>query len=499
MSKKLLSPEAVRALLRGRYQNRHRSWLGGSGSWPLVVSLGEVVERDVDEAPQLVRGWVHSWSTWTGRGAVRWEERQWPRLGTQRLPAALVIDGPLEVAEEIGEDGRWARAAARRALLVHTWPGLGDPNMLGRHFDLLADYCDQDFARLVGLLAWIECNPNSGCYVRQLPISGMDTKWLDGKRRGVLVDLLQGIRGDFSEHDFYRLCGLRRSPHRVRMRVLCPDLRAAVGGLIDVEAPLEQLAALRLRPACTLVVENLETGLALPDLPGVVAFMKLGTGVSVLASLPWVRESAVVYWGDLDSHGFAILNHARGALRQLRSVLMDEHTMLSHRELWVEERTPYASAELPHLTEPERAVFAKLKADTYGRAVRLEQERIGWSLALERVRDAVRHGAMPRIDVEEVEAAALDEDHDGGREHAQCGIGAQHEHPELVRAEVQDEADARDERSVGVSVGETCTPAAGSLPQSYSAKPTSKPPAGSSSTPTNCCSSAVVAALVQRV
>jgi hypothetical protein len=106
--------------------------------------------------------------------------------------------------------------------------------------------------RLAGLrlLAWFERNPNSGCHLRQLPISGMDTKWLDGKRRGVLVDLLQAIRADFSEHDLYRLCGLRRSPHRVRMRVLCPELRTAVKGLIDVEAPLEQLAALRLRPAC---------------------------------------------------------------------------------------------------------------------------------------------------------------------------------------------------------------------------------------------------------
>jgi len=386
MSKKLLSPDAVRAFLRRRYDNQHRSWLEGGGSWPLVVSLGELVERDVAEAPQLVRAWVQRWSDGSGCGELRWEERQWPRHGTQRLPTALVIEGPLQVARELGEDARWERACARRLLLVETWQRLGDK--LGRFFDVLADYSDHDFARLVALLAWIEQNPSSSCYVRQLPISGMDTKWLDGKRRGLVVDLLQAIRGDATVHDFYQLCGLRRPPQRIRLRVLCPELREAVGGLTDLEVPLDQLGTLRVQPRSILIVENLETGLALPDMPGVIAFMKLGTSVSVLASLPWVREATAVYWGDLDSHGFAILDHARRALPQLRSVLMDEHTLLSHRELWVEESTPYAKAELPHLTAVERAVFMKLQANTWGRAVRLEQERVRWLLAVESLSDA---------------------------------------------------------------------------------------------------------------
>jgi hypothetical protein len=324
---------------------------------------------------------VQSWCEWSGGGEVRWDERQWPRQGTQRLPTALLIEGPLQVAKELGEDTRWQRATARRASLVESWPGL--VGMLGRLFDVLADYCDQDFARLVTLLAWIERNPNSGCYVRQLPISGMDTKWLDGKRRGLVVDLLRAIRGDTTVHDFHELCGLRRPPQRIRLRVLCPALREAVGGLTDLEVPLDQLSTLRIQPRSVLIVENLETGLALPDMPGVIAFMKLGTSVGVLASLPWVREAPVVYWGDLDSHGFAILDHARRALPQLRSTLMDEHTLLGHRELWVEEATPYGKTELLHLTADEQAVFAKLQANVWGRAVRLEQERVRWLLAVE--------------------------------------------------------------------------------------------------------------------
>jgi len=106
-----------------------------------------------------------------------------------------------------------------------------------------------------------------------------------------------------------------------------------------------------------LVIENLETGLALPDLPGCVAMMKLGKSVSVLATIPWLEKANLVYWGDLDTHGFGMLNQARAALGSVTSVLMDEATLLAHHELWVEEPAPYTGAELTHLHDHERAVF----------------------------------------------------------------------------------------------------------------------------------------------
>jgi hypothetical protein len=58
--------------------------------------------------------------------------------------------------------------------------------------------------------------------------------------------------------------------------------------------PLDQLGTLRVQPRPVLMVENLETGLAVPNMPGVIVFMKLGTSVSVLASLPWVTRARVL-------------------------------------------------------------------------------------------------------------------------------------------------------------------------------------------------------------
>jgi hypothetical protein len=88
-----------------------------------------------------------------------------------------------------------------------------------------------------------------------------------------------------------------------------------------------------------------------------------------------------IYWGDLDTHGFAILHRARSYLPNLQSILMDEDTLLRHRSLWVEEKEQHPNAELTLLTKAEQAVYLGLKQQRWGQNVRLEQERIAWDYA----------------------------------------------------------------------------------------------------------------------
>lgn len=389
MAPKLLSPEDARAWLRRRYRGQHRTWLSGGGAWPLGVPLGEPSERSAADDVSAIREWVDAWTRWSDGGEVQWLQRQWPRLGTQRLPSRLVFASAAEVASVIGEGPRFDRAVRRRARLAQAWSVLGASVLVQRHFDALADYTDDDFERLFAAIAWLDQNRATGSYLRQLPIEGLDTKWCDAARRVVISDLLLAMRGLDQAGDFYELCGLSRAPRRLRVRLLCPSLRRAVGGLRDIEAPVDEIAGLPIQPACTLIVENLETGIALPDLPGCTAFMKLGNGVGVLERVLWIRAARALYWGDLDTHGFAILSQARAALPALTSVLMDEATLLQHRPLWGREVTPYHGADVPFLTSEERAVFDGLRGNVWRQAVRLEQERIPWEYALAALRAAM--------------------------------------------------------------------------------------------------------------
>jgi hypothetical protein len=155
------------------------------------------------------------------------------------------------------------------------------------------------------MLEWIIANPNSNLYPRQLPIAGLDSKWLEG-RKGLLSDLVATIKGEVDERDFFQVCGLKPLPHLIRMRILDQVLSKQLGGLTDILAPWEELAYLDLSVTKVFVVENLQTGLAFPDIPGAVVFMRLGYNVDVLARLPWIAKAKCIYWRDLDTHGGGI-------------------------------------------------------------------------------------------------------------------------------------------------------------------------------------------------
>jgi hypothetical protein len=375
-------PEDVRQTLVRRFQSKHREWLigdTGESQWPLEVPLGLPTEQAALRQVDGVRAWVSAWQGWQGVGTLSWCDRRWKALGVQRLPEKLALRGPEDVAMWIGESARWERAQSRYRALIARWPVLAQ--QLPRYFDVLADYSDADYQRLAEMLDWIASHPYSNLYPRQLPVSGLDSKWLDG-RKGLLTDLVAAIQEDSSSDlDFYLRCGLKAPPLLVRMRVLDQSLRAHIGGVGDITAPVDDLAGISWPVSHVFIVENLQTGLAMSDMPGAVVFMRLGYNVDVLARLPWLARARCMYWGDLDTHGFAILHRARSYIPELQSVLMDEETLLRHKALWVDEAAQHSAAELTLLTKEEQQLYRDLKQQRWGQNVRLEQERIGWTTA----------------------------------------------------------------------------------------------------------------------
>lgn len=378
-------PDDVQKELIRRFQNKHREWLGSGNAnetentrWPLEINLGIPTEEAALKQPEGVRAWVTAWQKWQGVGTLVWSDRRWRSLGAQRLPDKLVLPGPADVASWAGETARWGGASMRYAEITTRWPSLG--LVIARHFDVLADYSETDYRRLYTMLEWIVANPNSNLYPRQLPIAGLDSKWLEG-RKGLLSDLVATIKGEVGERDFFQVCGLKPLPHLIRMRILDQVLSKQLGGLTDILAPWEELACLDLSVSVVFVVENLQTGLAFPDIPGAVVFMRLGYNVDVLARLPWIAKAKCIYWGDLDTHGFAILSRARTYLPAFQSILMDEETLFKHETLWVEEQKQHAADELPQLSEFEQKLYKGIKQHQWGQNVRLEQERIAWNYA----------------------------------------------------------------------------------------------------------------------
>lgn len=148
---------------------------------------------------------------------------------------------------------------------------------------------------------------------------------------------------------------------------------------MDVSAPVAELAAMDITPAAVFVFENLESVVAMPPLQDSVVIDGSGYAVDRLGRIPWVREGRIVYWGDLDSHGFGILNRVRATCGTVSTALMDLATLTAYEDLCVDEPVPH-SGSLSHLPPEELAVLAHLSSRGN---IRLEQERISWEYALQ--------------------------------------------------------------------------------------------------------------------
>ncbi len=103
-----------------------------------------------------------------------------------------------------------------------------------------------------------------------------------------------------------------------------------------------------------------------------------GYGLEALARAEWLTRCRIHFWGDIDTHGFAILDQLRAHWPDAASFLMDRDTLLQFRTQWVEEETP-TPRDLARLTPEEQALYDDLRDNRLGTRVRLEQERIGFN------------------------------------------------------------------------------------------------------------------------
>ena len=126
--------------------------------------------------------------------------------------------------------------------------------------------------------------------------------------------------------DFEGRYGFRRKPDYVRLRT------AVVGAhYTELTIRADEFAAPPPGVTHAYIVENKITYLAFPLVPDMIVIFGGGYAVNVLERLDWLAALDLAYWGDLDTHGFAILNRLRRRFPRARSILMDRETLLAQQ------------------------------------------------------------------------------------------------------------------------------------------------------------------------
>ncbi len=356
--------------------------------WPLRLSLRTPRAADLAERFEAVRHWLAELRQAEGL-RIEWRDWQHRVQGSQSWPVAVWVDTLDEALALIGQSAEADRFAELWAQTTRLQPLLL-PWLAKRPLQAL-EHADR-WGRLLAVIAWMQARPRPGVYVRQVDVPGVDSKFIEA-HRGVLAELLdlalspEAIDAEASgAAQFNRRYGFLDKPVRFRLRLLDARLPQLPGcsGLSDITLDAASFASLALPVARVFVTENEVNFLAFPAVPRSIVVFGAGYGWEALAAARWLADQPLHYWGDLDTHGFAILDQLRAHHPQAQSLLMDLDTLMAHRLHWGEEPTP-TRQPLARLSDAEIEVYDALRYDRIATQLRLEQERVGYGWVCERL------------------------------------------------------------------------------------------------------------------
>ena len=329
-----------------------------------------------------VRRWIRALEEGAGRGyEIVWRDINHRQLGRNRLPEKIIVPSEAEALRMLGRLADARRFDRLAGITLNAFPQLRE--WLGRRPMLLLEHA-ASWERIVAILQWFVAHPRPQLYLRQLDIGGVDGKFIEN-RKGLLAQLLDqvlpvGAIDDTASgaRQFEARYGLLSKPALIRFRIL--DERHYINGLSDISIPVAHFARLNLNVGRVYITENEINGLAFPDVANSIVIFGGGYGIDRLADIDWLKSREVVYWGDIDTHGFAILDRLRASLPDTRAILMDAGTLMAHRALWgAEDKDKRFMGTLSRLGEAERVLFEQLRDDVFGERIRMEQERLGYN------------------------------------------------------------------------------------------------------------------------
>ena len=319
---------------------------------------------------------------------IEWREFTHRVFGANRVPREAWVDSLDDALRWIGKQREAARFQGLVDLTRSRQPALLD--WLARR-PLRALELAGDWERLLDIVAWLQAHPRPGIYLRQVDIPGVHSKFIEA-HRGVLSECLDRVlpaesidSASTGVSRFNARYGFRDKPARIRFRVLDGDLQVFLGvrkampdtSLPDITLDVDSFAALSLPVQRVFITENEINFLAFPRVPRGMVIFGAGYGWDALARVVWLQQQKLHYWGDIDTHGFAILDQLRSRFQYVDSLLMDSATLLAHEVHWGREADPVRH-DLPRLTAAERSLYDELRDNRLRESLRLEQEHIGF-------------------------------------------------------------------------------------------------------------------------
>ena len=376
------SPKQLKAQLARLWERGEllRDSVTGNARFPLRLSLKPPGSADITDRFNEVRVWAAELAA-TDACRVEWQALRHRVQGAQKLPACVWVETLEDALTWLGKRRDWDRFVAQLSATRQTHPALL-PWLEKRPLQALE--LSAEWPRLLSVVTWLIKHPRPGIYLRQVDLPGVHSKFIEA-HRSVLAELLDlALPADLVDHSksgvsqFSARYGFLDKPTRIRFRVLDPAIRAVPAPACpDVTLDADSFSRLELGVTRVFITENETNFLAFPPVRDAIVIFGAGYGWDALARSHWVRNCAIHYWGDIDTHGFGILDQLRCYFGHVASFLMDRATLDAHASVWGSEDRPLR-VDLQRLTPAERALYDDLRDNRIRARLRLEQEHIGF-------------------------------------------------------------------------------------------------------------------------
>jgi len=359
-----------------------------SDIFPYSFSLGTLTAKQISNSFEEVRTWIKAFEESRKVSAyLQWEEINFRNYGKNSVPKRLVFETLQDLAQYLNRTDELRIYLDSLALLstkhetLYTW---GEQHPL----DVLR--VSNDLQRLLTLWQWMYDHPNPAIYLRQIDLPGIDTKFTE-KHQKLLGDWLDVTKAEavlnHNASRFETRYGYSSKPELIRFRILDPNL--FWNGCDDITIPAVQFCNLYSQTEYipvthVFVVENDISALSFPQADQSIVVFGRGYHFDHWRECTWLSRTNLFYWGDLDTHGFSILDEFRSIFSHTTSFLMDRQTLIEHELSWGEE-PKQTHADLSHLTNDEFALYDELRGNKIRDNLRLEQEFIRYGKVKETV------------------------------------------------------------------------------------------------------------------
>ncbi len=280
------------------------------------------------------------------------DELNYKTIGTQKVFRGVKFNDFYEMLEFIGKKKEFLKFEK----LLNSDIDLKD--FLKQNPKILLDNMDI-WDKILEIKNFFVKFPKPNIYIRELPIIGIDTKFIEKHKRLIDKILMEVCEYDkniktLGNFGFEKKYFLKYPKNRIRFKNTDWN---------DIEINMEDLD--KFKEKKLFIVENLQTYLAMPIIEDYLVVFGKGFQVASFEN----HNYEIIYWSDIDKAGFSMLGMVR-SFAKTKSFLMDLNTFKKFENLAVEDNEKQYSNL--NLTDEEKECFEYIKSKNK----RLEQERI---------------------------------------------------------------------------------------------------------------------------